>query len=358
MNLADIVGVKIERTHRLNQQEFTQLHRFRLLHGFQVMANLRARTAGGGVVEPGRAGSCARLGDDLDAVAVFQPRGKRGIFVVDAGTHRAVADIGMDRVGKIDRRGTLAQRMNLAARRKHIHFIGKQINFDVLEKFQRIARTRLNFQKRLQPLMRFLLHVGKMPILGVHRFVHPVRGHTGFGDFVHANGADLQFHRRAIGAEQRRVQRLVAVGFGDRDVILEFARERFVECMQGTQRQIAGGDILDDDAKAVNIQHLGKRDALFEHFFVDRRKIFFAARHCRIDVEFFQAMIDRIENLADHFTAIAARRLDGFVEYRKTIRMQILEAEIFKLVIKAGEPEAIGNWRINFQRFPGDALLF
>ena len=322
------------------------------------MANLRARAAGGGIVEPGRAGTSPRFGHNLDPVAVFQPGGQRHVFIVDAHADGAVADIGVNRVGEIDRGGTLAQRVNLAARREHIHFVGKQIDLDVLQKFQRVARAGLNFQERLQPLMGFLLHVGKMSILRIHGLVHPVRGHPRFGDFVHADGADLQFHRRAVGAKQGGVQRLIAVRLGNRDVVLEFARERFVERMQCAQGEITGGDIFDHNAKAVNIQHLGKRDVLFDHFFVDRREILFATRHRRIDVEFFQAMIDRIENLADHFTAIAARRFDGFIEHRKANRMQILESEILEFVIEAGEAETIGNRRINFQRFPGNALLF
>ena len=90
----------------------------------------------------------------------------------------------------------------------------------------------MQLQERLQPLVGALLDVGErraVVVVGVVRFVEPVRGHTGFGDFVHVAGADLQLYRGAVGAKQGRMQRLVAIGLGDGDVVLEFAGEGLVE---------------------------------------------------------------------------------------------------------------------------------
>jgi hypothetical protein len=75
---------------------------------------------------------------------------------------------------------------------------------------------------------------------------------------MHRRRADLDFDRRAVGADQGRVQRLVAIGLGNGDVILELAGYRLIERVQRTERQIAGRPVLDDDAEAVDVQHLGK----------------------------------------------------------------------------------------------------
>jgi hypothetical protein len=48
-----------------------------------------------------------------------------------------------------------------------------------------------------------------------------VRGDARLGDAMHVLGADLHFDGNAVGAEQRGVQRLVAVDARDRDVVLE-----------------------------------------------------------------------------------------------------------------------------------------
>ena len=84
-----------------------------------------------------------------------------------------------------------------------------------------VARGALDVEQRLQPLVGALLHFVD---LGVGALVQPVRGDAGLGDAVHRLGADLDFDRRAVGADQRRVQRLVAVHLGDGDVVLELSR--------------------------------------------------------------------------------------------------------------------------------------
>ena len=89
----------------------------------------------------------------------------------------------------------------------------------------------------------------------VGAFVEPVRGDAGLGDLVHVGGADLDLDRAAERAEQRGVQRLVAVGLGDRDVILELARHRFIEAVQDAERAIAGVDRIDDHAEGVDVVH-------------------------------------------------------------------------------------------------------
>ena len=85
--------------------------------------------------------------------------------------------------------------------------------------------------------------------------------------------------------------------------------------MQGTKRGVAGDEILDDDAKAVDVEHFRERNLLFRHFFVDGRQKLLAAGDGGLDIEFFQSRFDRIENFPHHFAAIATRLFDGFFEH-------------------------------------------
>jgi len=79
--------------------------------------------------------------------------------------------------------------------------------------------------------------------VGVVVLVEPVRGHAGLGDVMHVLGADLELHRRAVRPDQRRVQRLVAVDLGDRDVVLELARNRLEQLVQRAEREVALGRV-------------------------------------------------------------------------------------------------------------------
>ena len=67
-------------------------------------ADLLARLVGAHDVQPVARGPMRRLGgDDLDDVAVVQPVVERHQPVVDLGADGAVADIGMDAVGEVER---------------------------------------------------------------------------------------------------------------------------------------------------------------------------------------------------------------------------------------------------------------
>ena len=79
---------------------------------------------------------------------------------------------------------------------------------------------------------------------------------------MHALRADLDLDRRAVRADQRRMQRLVAVTLRDCDVVLELPRHRLVARVQRAQRQIATRHILDDHPEAVDIQHLREAEML------------------------------------------------------------------------------------------------
>ena len=139
-----------------------------------------------------------------------------------------------------------------------------------------------------------LLRLGDVELAA--RLVQPVRRDAGLGDAMHVVGADLRLQRRAERAEQRRMQRLVAVGLRNRDVVLELAGDRLVEAVQHAERGIAGGRVGDQDAHAVDVEHLRERVALLAHLLVDAVDRLFAAgdggRRCRPS----RAVADRLSS--------------------------------------------------------------
>ena len=80
-----------------------------------------------------------------------------------------------------------------------------------------------------------------------------MRGDAGLGDAMHVLGADLHFDRHAVRAEQRRVQRLIAVDARNRDVVLEAPRHRPIQPVHDAEHAITGVDRVDDDAEAEHI---------------------------------------------------------------------------------------------------------
>jgi hypothetical protein len=104
-----------------------------------------------------------------------------------------------------------------------------------------------------------------------------VRGHSRLGDHVHGLGPHLKLHVDTGRADQRGVERLVAVELGDGDVVLEAAGNRLVHLMKDTERRVAIRHGGDDDPESVDVGHLGKAQVLFIHLPVDGVQGLFAS---------------------------------------------------------------------------------
>ncbi len=94
-----------------------------------------SQAAGGAGLRPRR--------DDLDLVPVVQLRHQRRDLAVDLAADRHVADIGMHRIGEVDRRRAWRGSANeLALRREAEHLIVEQFELGVLEKLLRRSSPR------------------------------------------------------------------------------------------------------------------------------------------------------------------------------------------------------------------------
>ena len=109
-----------------------------------------------------------------------------------------VADVGMDGAGEIDHRGAPRHGHDLAPWGEDDP-VGEEIDL-TFSKTRRVAA--LHLEERLQPFVG--LDLRSAPPARC-----PCRANGGdalLGDVVHLDGADLHFHRRAVGADQGSVQ--------------------------------------------------------------------------------------------------------------------------------------------------------
>ncbi|MNR16705.1 hypothetical protein D3C85_1333240 [compost metagenome] len=132
----------------------------------------------------------------------------------------------MHRVSEVDRRGALGQLHDPAFGREHVDLVREQVDLHAFDEFQRVAGALLHFQHALDPLAG--AGMGAFRLLVAAGLVQPMGGDAVVGHLFHFTGADLDLDRNTVHAEQRGVQRLIAVGLGDRDVILEAPRQRFI----------------------------------------------------------------------------------------------------------------------------------
>lgn len=110
----DCLEASIQAEQRLVEQSPTQVNGLGLLLSLEEVANIGARLGGYHGVEPARVGMCAGRGDDLQGLPALQRGAERCEVAVDPAGNAAVAYAGMHGIGKIDRRGAVWQRQDVA----------------------------------------------------------------------------------------------------------------------------------------------------------------------------------------------------------------------------------------------------
>ena len=154
------------------------------------------------------------------------------------------------------------------------------------------------------------LHFGQMVIA---IFVCPVGSNALFGHAMHVLSTNLKLHRHTKRAHQGGVQRLVAIQFWNRNVILKFTRHGLIQSMQYAQGSIALVNRFDGDTKSVNIQYLRKAQMLLTHLHIDAVQSFFSTAQIRLKTRFAQGHASSIQNLGNHFFTIAPGFFNGLI---------------------------------------------
>ena len=90
-------------------------------------------------------------GQDFDLVAIGKLTGERHVPAVHDGADRSVADIGMDGIGEIDRRGTARQRDEAALRGEAEDLILEQFELGVLEELLGRVAFEQRFDQAAEP---------------------------------------------------------------------------------------------------------------------------------------------------------------------------------------------------------------
>ena len=218
--------------------------------------------------------------------------------------------------------------------------------------FLGVAGVGLHFQQVAYPFPRpELSGVGPRPA----GLVHPVRRDAGFRHPVHLLGADLDLDGGAERSEQRRMQGLVAVRLRERDVVLEPPRHRLVQAVRHPQDAIAVVGLPDDDPESVDVEHVPERQALGAHLPVQAVEILLPALDPALDAFLAQAPFHRRLDPAHDPLAVPARLPDLRAEDPVAARVEGAEAEVLQLDPDVAQPEAVGDGRVDVERFARDA---
>ena len=207
-------------------------------------------------------------------------------------------------------------------------------------------------QKFAQPAI--LQLVGRHAVL----FVFPMRRDAQFRDFVHGAGADLDFDALALRADDARMQALVFVGLGCRDVIFETPGDNVIAAVDDAQRLVALFDRVHHDAKGHDVGQLFERHVLALHLLPDGIGLFFAAHDVGGDAGFGQHFLEFFLNLGRRVAAFASQEAEARQDAGARVGVQFRKSQIFQLMLHFLDADALCQRGVDVQRFAGDAAAF
>ncbi len=178
-----------------------------------------------------------------------------------------MADVGVDPVREVERRGACRQVLDVALRREHEDLVLEDVELDALDELGRIrfGDVALPLHQLAEPgELRVVLAVGLGAFL-----VPPVGGDADLAHLVHLVGPDLDLERLAVERDHRGVERLVEVVLRDRDVVVELAGDRAPDRVDDAEGRVAVADLVDEQADGVDVVDLAELRALALHLLPD-----------------------------------------------------------------------------------------
>jgi hypothetical protein len=174
---------------------------------------------------------------------------------------------------------------------------------------------------------------------------------------MHVHGADLDLQRDALRTHHRRVQRLIHVRLGHRDVVLETAGDGLPESVDGAERPVAVAERGNEDAEADEVVDLVELLAADHHLFVDRVQVLRPPLHIRFHAELLQLRPEGFFHLFEELLPLAPAGLDEVRDLAVRTGVQGLEREILELPLQLLDAQAIGEGGVDLEGLVGDLVL-
>ena len=200
---------------------------------------------------------------------------ERGHRTVNLGADAVVSHLGVNGVGKIERRGAGTKRHDLALGRKDEDLLIEEVDLQRMQVFLGVGDLirRSPIERMFEPVN---LVVQTLSVIGLGsrrsaRFlIQPVGGNAVLGLLVHLVGTNLNLERTSRGADNRRMKRLIVIDLGHGDIVFKATGHGVPQRMHRTERGIAIAHRMSDDAQRHQVINLGEFLALALHLLIDR----------------------------------------------------------------------------------------
>ena len=178
-----------------------------------------------------------------------------------------------------------------------------QIELERLVKLLRICGLRLFALHDVAQPAELFVEVG---IDHAVLFVLPMRRDTVFRYLVHLECAYLYLKRHAVSGHYRSMQRLIVVGLGHGDIVLEPSRDRLPHRVYHAEHLVTVSHVLNDYAHRRKVVDLLEGLVLIDHLFVDAVKMLRSAADLTVDTEVLERVAYLLAYLVDKVLPLRA----------------------------------------------------
>ena len=300
--------------------------------------------------------------DDLNNIPILDPMIDGNDFIIDPCADHFIADCSMDHICKVDRRGILCQLDHIALGCKCIHLGREDIEvlLQGIQIFLVICHILLPFHDLTQPCQFFFISSGSLVALFVCLafFVFPVGSDTVFTGTMHFPCSDLHFEHLTMRTDQGVMQRLIHVGLGHSDIVLETPGHRGIHGMHDTQNRITVLYIIHQRTDGKQVIDLIHGLVLVDHLFIDTEEMFCSAIDFAFDTGFVHFLLQFFYDILYEFVTFFFLTLDLCCQIEECIRIQIFETQVFHFRTDFGDPQTMRQRGIDIQSFLCFFLLF
>ena len=160
---------------------------------------------------------------------------------------------------------------------------------------------------------------------------------------MHLPGTDLHLEGQAVRADDRGVERLVAVGLGGADIVLEPAQNGLVEVVDDAKDVVAVPHGVDDDPKGEQVEDLVQALVLIEHLPVDGVGVLHPAVDDVLDPQLLQPVVDLDLDAAHEVLVLLVLGLQLGDDLLVADGVQVFEGQVLQFPLDALHTQPVGD---------------
>src|ERR1700683_1095923 len=187
--------------------------------------------------------------------------------------------------------------------------------------------------------------------------VAPVRGYAELGLGVHFARSDLDLERFVLRPDHGGVNRAIVIVLWGRGVIVELAWNEAPQAVHDTERGIAFGERVDQDAHGSHIKDLFELHVLELHLAIDAVDVFGTPINRRGDARFAQFALKQRADRLDVAFSLHARLGQGAAGALVVVRPLSAESQALELPLQIPDPETVCERREDLACLQGEPQL-